>query len=112
MAIDNGGVGALSETHTVTIKEPTGAKPIISWHAPEPINDRMFERSYESYDFFTGETFTYTYSYSYNGRSYVSDDVEFDSTVFLNVQAFDPPFMDINGSSIPWNRKSYFLATS
>ena len=101
MAIDNAGVGALSETHTVTIKEPYGAKPIISWHAPEPINDRMFERSYESYDFFTGETFTYTYSYSYNGRSYVSDDVEFDSTVFLNVQAFDPPFMDINGSSIP-----------
>ena len=100
MAIDNAGVGSLSEVHTVTIKEPYGEKPITSWHAPAQIDDRMDVYNY-SYTLFDGTTYNYSYSYSYNGRDYLFNDVEFDSTVFLNVQAFDPPFMDENGSSIP-----------
>ena len=90
IAIDNSGRGSMSTSQTISVGDPIGEKPVAMWHGPKEIirvDSDSFISQYYSY-----------YGIDF-GTSYLDNDLEWGQTISLNVEAFDPPYVDLNGSS-------------
>ena len=86
MAIDNGGVGSVSSHHIVHVVEPSGEKPVAVWHGPLETPRVNSDSSW--------------WWFGSSSSNYLPNDLEWGSTIFLNVQAFDPSYINDNGETI------------
>ena len=83
-------------TLMLLIRDPVGQKPVANWHGP--IEVPRLDDFYSYYSYY----YSYWYGSGSGGRmDYIENDIEFGSTLFLQVEAFDPPHIDETGKSIP-----------
>ncbi len=77
MAVDNGGISILSKPHQILVKFPIGEKPVATFQFPVALEDRD-PNADDLYYWYYGPR-----------ETYMDNDLQVDSTIPLNVRAYD-----------------------